>query len=84
MISGVSTAERRLPQFGRFLWVRAGTYYEMRLSSIPTQFGVALVIGVSQIIGRGNYAEDRHEWQDKLTVEEIYASIVAKRQGKPE
>jgi len=34
-------------------------------------------------IGHGDYTEDRHEWQDQMTVEEIYASILAKRE-KPE
>ncbi len=34
--------------------------------------------------GRGNYTEDRHEWQDQMTVEEIYSRIVARRQEKPE
>ena len=34
--------------------------------------------------GQGNYTEDRHEWQDQMTAEEIHARIVAKRQEKPE
>ncbi len=80
IISGVNIAERRVPQFGRFLWVQAGTYYEMRLSSIPTQFGEVFVIGATKIVGHGNYTEERHEWLDKLTMEEIYASILAMRQ----
>lgn len=33
--------------------------------------------------GYGDYTEDRHEWQDQMTVEEIYARIQAKRE-KPE
>ena len=34
--------------------------------------------------GHGNYTEERHEWLDKLTVEEIMAQINARQQEKPE
>ena len=84
ILSGVNIAERRLPQFGRFLWVQDGICYEMRLSSIPTQFGETFVLHILQVVGHGNYTEDRHEWLDNLIAEEIYASILAKRQEKPE
>lgn len=80
--SSANPAERRVPQFGRFLWVQAGAYYEMRLSSIPTQSGEAFVINILKIVGHGNYTEERHEWLDKLTAEDIYANILAKRQEK--
>lgn len=30
--------------------------------------------------GQGDYTEDRHEWQDQMTVEKIYARIQAKRE----
>ena len=84
IISGVNIAERRVPQFGGFLYEQSGVFYEMRLSSIPTQFGEAFAIHVLQIVGHGNYTEDRHEWLDKLTIEDIMAQINAKRQEKPE
>ena len=46
------------------------------------------VVGMTRFLqmfdtGHGDYTKDRHEWQDQMTVEEIYASIVAKRE-KPE
>ncbi len=34
--------------------------------------------------GHGNYTEERHEWLDKLTAEEIMAQINARQQEKPE
>lgn len=34
--------------------------------------------------GRGDYTKERHEWQDNMTLDEIYASILAKRQEKAE
>ena len=80
IISGVNIAERRVPQFGRFLYEQFNVFYEMRLSSIPTQYGETFVINVLKTIGQGNYTEDRHEWLDNLIAEEIYASILAKRQ----
>ncbi len=31
--------------------------------------------------GRGDYAVDRHEWQDQMTVEDVLAQINAAQQG---
>ncbi len=46
------------------------------------------VVGMTRFLqmfetGYGDYTEDRHEWQDQMTLEEIYARIQAKRE-KPE
>ncbi len=84
IISSVNIAERRLPQFGRFLWEQSHVVYEMRLSSIPTQLGEAFVINILQNYGSGSYTEERHEWLDELVADEIYASILQKRQEKSE
>jgi len=32
--------------------------------------------------GRGNYAKDRHEWQDQMNVEDVVAQIRARRKEK--
>ncbi len=34
--------------------------------------------------GKGDYTAERHEWQDKMSVEEVYARIQARRQEKAE
>ncbi len=75
MISSINIAERRVPQFARFCWVQAGASYEMRLSSIPTQFGEKFVINVSQIMGHGDYTEERHQWLDQLSMDDILAQL---------
>ena len=80
MLFNVNIAERRVPQFGRSLYEQWGSLYELRLSSIPVQFGEAFVINVSPQMGQGDYAADRHEWLDKMTVEDVMAQIEATRQ----
>ena len=82
MLFNVNIAERRVPQFGRSLYEQSGSLYELRLSSIPAQFGEAFVINILPQMGRGDYAVDRHEWQDKMTVEDVMAQIQAARQGE--
>ncbi len=34
--------------------------------------------------GHGNYTEERHEWLDQMTVEEIMAQINARQEGNTE
>lgn len=55
------------------------------LEVLKRELGVVGMIRFMQQFsnGYGNYTEDRHEWQDRMTVEEIYARIQAKRE-KPE
>lgn len=50
--SGINIAERRVPQFGRFLYWSAFSLHEMRLSSIPTQQGEVFVINVLPYVGQ--------------------------------
>ena len=80
MLFNINIAERRVPQFGRSIYEQSGSLYELRLSSIPVQFGEAFVINVLPQMGQGDYAVDRHEWQDKMTVEDVMAQIQAARQ----
>lgn len=56
------------------------------IDALKRELGVVGMTRFLQIFeaGYGDYTEERHEWQDQLTVEEIYANIVAKRQEKPE
>ncbi len=84
IISNVNIAERRIPQFGRFLYEQSSLLYELRMSSIPTQSGEAFVINILPQMGRGDYAVERHEWQDQMTAEEVLALIHTAQQGKPE
>ena len=53
---------------------------------LKRELGVAGMARFLQMLetGQGDYTEDRHEWQDQMTVEELYARIVAKRQEKAE
>ena len=76
----VNIAERRVPQFGRLLYEQSSLLYELRMSSIPTRQGEAFVINILQRTGRGDYAVDRHERQDQMTVEDVLAQIQADRQ----
>lgn len=47
------------------------------------------VVGMARFLqlfetGRGDYTEERHEWLDQMTLDDIYTRIQAKRQEKPE
>lgn len=84
IISSVNIAERRVPQFGRFLYEQSGFLYELRMCSIPTQQGEAFVINLLQQKGRGDYAVERHEWQDQMTAEDVLALIHTAQQRKSE
>ncbi len=84
MISSINIAERRLPQFGRFLYEHSAFLYEFRLSSIPTRLGEAFILNVLTYAGQGDYSVDRHQWLDNLSRKEVLAQINALQQGKPE
>jgi len=58
---------------------------QVGMEALKRELGVVGMTRFLQIFetGYGDYTEDRHEWQDQMTVEEIYASIQAKRE-KPE
>lgn len=83
-MSGVNIAERRVPQFGRFLYWSAFSLHEMRLSSIPIQQGEAFVINVLPYVGKGDYTAKRHEWLDQLTAEDVLAQIHEMQKGTTE
>ena len=55
------------------------------LEALKRELGVVGMTRFLQMFetGYGDYTEDRHEWQDQMTLEEIYARIQAKRE-KPE
>ena len=80
----VNIAERRVPQFGRLLYEQSNLLYELRMSSIPTQQGEAFVINISRQIGRGDYAVERHEWQDQMTAKDVLALIHTAQQRNSE
>lgn len=56
------------------------------LEALKRELGV---VGTARFLqqfemGRGDYAVERHEWQDKLTVEDVVAQINASRWEKSE
>jgi len=56
------------------------------LEALERELGV---VGATQFLqqydlGSGDYAVERHEWQDKLSVEDVVAQIKARRQEKAE
>ncbi len=53
------------------------------LEALKRELGVVGMIRFMQQFsnGHGNYTEERHEWLNKLTAEEIMAQINARQQG---
>lgn len=57
------------------------------LEALKRELGVVGMVRFLQQfdMGRGDYAVERHEWQDKMTVEDVMAQINARQQQeKPE
>ena len=56
------------------------------IKALRHELGVVGMVRFLQLFetGHGDYTEERHQWLDKLTIDEIYASIQATRQEKPE
>ena len=56
------------------------------LEALERELGI---VGATQFLqqydsGSGDYVVERHEWQDKLTVEDVVAQIQATNQEKAE
>ncbi len=83
-VSGINIAERRVPQFGRFLYQSQYTLHEMRLSTVPTRLGEAFVINVLLYMGKGDYSTERHTLLDPLTQEDILTQIGELQKGTTE
>ena len=56
------------------------------LEALKRELGVIGMVRFLQQfdMGRGDYALDRHEWQDQMTVEDVLAQIQAAQQREPE
>ena len=56
------------------------------IEALKRELGVVGMVRFLQMFetGRGNYTEERHEWLDQMTLDDIYTRIQANRQEKPE
>ena len=56
------------------------------IEALKRELGVVGMVRFLQMFetGRGNYTEERHQWLDQMTLDDIYTRIQAKRQEKPE
>lgn len=56
------------------------------IEALKRELGVSGMVRFLQMFetGRGNYTEERHQWLDGMTLDEIYTRIQAKRQEKAE
>ena len=56
------------------------------IEALRRDLGVVGMVRFLQMFetGRGDYTAERHQWLDQMTLDEIYARIVAKRQERDE
>lgn len=55
------------------------------IEALKRELGVVGMVRFLQMFetGRGDYTEERHQWLDALTMEEVLAQINTLQQGKP-